>query len=269
LQLTSSTATASITGNMVVNNVDYDALNSNPTIKDDFMNACKDAIASNAGTSANDVEVSLSQGSVKVDYTIEVPTSSGDTVVASLESAVKGGVLAAELTTALNDMSAINTFTTGIIGVADRVVILSTVYVQEGFTTAANTTTTTSVEASDNAVHSGGPSATSSTTTQTPTTTVFLQPTHLDSNELLMGQASSPNTQLLTTTSISPISERPPNEPRMGQDSLIVGVSASLAFLVGVGDLSCYVWRRRARTPGLTKDGETPSPDDLGLAFTV
>merc|ERR1712039_357479 len=85
-------ATRSIMGSFLVNNVDYAALNNDTSLKSQFENECKNTIAGAAGTLASNVQVTLSSGSVNVDYTIVLPTSSSASARASLTSAISGNL---------------------------------------------------------------------------------------------------------------------------------------------------------------------------------
>jgi hypothetical protein len=106
---------------MKVEGVDYVELTNHASLMDDFKIACKDAIANNIGygIAANDVQVTLSPGTVIVDYAIKVPSCSAAPVTTALVSAIDSGVLGGALETALNNHAAINKVKTGAIVVAD------------------------------------------------------------------------------------------------------------------------------------------------------
>jgi hypothetical protein len=83
-------AGAVIVGSMTVANVNYAALCNDQSLKTAFENACKSRIASAASTTPANVEVTLSSGSVIIDYTIAVPSSSGAAVNTALTDAMGG-----------------------------------------------------------------------------------------------------------------------------------------------------------------------------------
>jgi len=110
-------ATRSILGSFLVSNVDYAALNTNTSLKTEFENQCKNTIAGAAGTLASNVQVTLSSGSVNVDYTIVLPTSSSASARASLTSAISGN-LTTDLVDALSAIPGINAVTSGSMSVS-------------------------------------------------------------------------------------------------------------------------------------------------------
>merc|ERR1711870_202468 len=85
--------TRSTFGSFLVSNVDYAALNNDTSLKTEFENQCKNTITGAAGTLASNVQVTLSSGSVNVDYTIVQPTSSSASARTALTSAISGSFL--------------------------------------------------------------------------------------------------------------------------------------------------------------------------------
>merc|ERR1712113_1335041 len=104
--------TRSILGSFLVSNVDYAALNNDTSLKTEFENQCKNTIAGAAGTLASNVQVTLSSGSVNVDYTITLPTSSSAPARAALTSAISGN-LTTDLVEALSAIPGIDDVTSG------------------------------------------------------------------------------------------------------------------------------------------------------------
>merc|ERR1711972_195137 len=102
---------------MGVNNVDYAALNNDTGLKTQFENECKNTIAGVAETSAANVEVILSSGSVKVDYTIVLPTSASASARTALTSAISGN-LTANLVDARSAIPGIDAVTSGSMSVS-------------------------------------------------------------------------------------------------------------------------------------------------------
>merc|ERR1712014_552803 len=85
--------------------------------KTEFENQCKNTIAGAAGTLASNVQVTLSSGSVNVDYTIVLPTSSSASARAALTSAISGN-LTTDLVEALSAISGIDAVTAGSMSVS-------------------------------------------------------------------------------------------------------------------------------------------------------
>lgn len=111
--------TTTISGSLVLSGVDYDALVADPALKAAFETKCKNIIASFAGTDADNVQITISLGSVKVTYTVTVPSASATATSSALTAAV-GGTLATDLVTALNSISEITTtVASGTMSVAD------------------------------------------------------------------------------------------------------------------------------------------------------
>merc|ERR1712217_631442 len=110
-------ATRSIMGSFLVSNVDYAALNNDTSLKTQFENQCKNTIAGAAGTLASNVQVTLSSGSVKVDYTIVLPTSSSASARTALTSAINGS-LTTDLVEALREIPGIEAVTSGSMSVS-------------------------------------------------------------------------------------------------------------------------------------------------------
>merc|ERR1712217_933726 len=109
--------TRSTFGSFLVSNVDYAALNNDTSLKTEFENQCKNTIAGAAGTLASNVQVTLSSGSVNVDYTIVLPTSSSASARASLTSAISGN-LTTDLVEALREIPGIEAVTSGSMSVS-------------------------------------------------------------------------------------------------------------------------------------------------------
>merc|ERR1712217_814593 len=97
---------------MGLSNVDDAALNNDTSLKTQFEDQCKNTIAGAAGTLASNVQVTLSSGSVNVDYTIVLPTSSSASARASLTSAISGN-LTTDLVDALSAIPGIGAVTSG------------------------------------------------------------------------------------------------------------------------------------------------------------
>jgi len=110
-------ATRNISGSFLVSNVDYAALNNDTSLKAQFENQCKTTIAGAAGTLASNVRVILSSGSVNVDYTIVLPTSSSASARAALTSAISGN-LTTNLVDALSAIPGIEAVTSGSMSVS-------------------------------------------------------------------------------------------------------------------------------------------------------
>jgi hypothetical protein len=109
---------AVIMGSMTVNNVDYNALSSDQALKAAFESRCKTSIASASGTSAANVQVTLSRGSVAVAYSITVPPSSASTVSASLSDAIST-TLSTNVVQALSTIPGINSVVSGSMSVSN------------------------------------------------------------------------------------------------------------------------------------------------------
>merc|ERR1712187_532386 len=114
-------ATRSIIGSFLVSNVDYAALNNDTSLKTQFEDQCKNTIAGAAGTTASNVQVTLSSGSVNVDYTIVLPTSSSASARTALTSAISGN-LTTDLVEALSAIPGIEAVTSGSMSVSSLVV---------------------------------------------------------------------------------------------------------------------------------------------------
>merc|ERR1712217_293252 len=110
-------ATRSIVGSFLVSNVDYAALNNDTSLKTQFENQCKNTIAGAAGTLASNVQVTLSSGSVNVDYTIVQPTSSSAFARTALTSAISGN-LTTDLVENLRAIPGIEAVTSGSMSVS-------------------------------------------------------------------------------------------------------------------------------------------------------
>jgi len=139
---TAEAATAeTVSGSFTVSGVSYDDVTSDTQVEADFKSACASSIAANAGSGvvASMVTVTLSAGSVKIDFSITLPAGmSGSTVSTTLTTASTGGALLTSLSNSIGDISTLTT--TGSIGVT-------------GFTSAVDDTDTE--EPSDKASHAG------------------------------------------------------------------------------------------------------------------
>merc|ERR1711870_124966 len=113
--------TRSILGSFLVSNVDYVALNNDASLKTEFENQCKNTIAEAAGTLASNVQVTLSSGSVNVDYTIVQPTNSSASARTALTSAISGS-LTTDLVENLRAIPGIEAVTSGSMSVSSLVV---------------------------------------------------------------------------------------------------------------------------------------------------
>merc|ERR1712187_661351 len=107
----------SILGSFLVSHVAYAALNNDTSLKTQFENQCKTTIARAAETVASNVRVTLSSGSVNVDYTITLPTSSSASARAALTSAISGN-LTTDLVGALSAIPGIDAVTSGSMSVS-------------------------------------------------------------------------------------------------------------------------------------------------------
>jgi hypothetical protein len=121
----STTQATTITGNLTVNNVDYDALIASPTHKAAFETKCQTTIAGAVGTSAANVDVTLSSGSVTVHYTITTPPSSSTAVLTQLEVAVSTGTLATAVVSSVSLIDGIDSFVSGSMSVSAATPALS------------------------------------------------------------------------------------------------------------------------------------------------
>jgi hypothetical protein len=104
---------------MTIASVDYDSLINDATLLASFESSCQSTIASSAGVGASNVAVTLSAGSVAVDYTITVPASSASSALTTLTSSINAGDLASDMATALTAIPGIDAVTDGTISVTD------------------------------------------------------------------------------------------------------------------------------------------------------
>merc|ERR1719171_2656635 len=85
-----------VSGSFTVSGVSYDDVIGDTQVEADFKSACADSIAANAGSGvvASMVTVTLSAGSVKIDFSIALPAGmSGSTVSTTLTTASTGALL--------------------------------------------------------------------------------------------------------------------------------------------------------------------------------
>merc|ERR1712187_130574 len=96
-------------------------MGANSTLKQSVIDTCKTAMAANASTAASNVEVSLSKGSVSVNYVITVPESQASTVASNLETSMSApsNSMMTDLLKALNDISGISDVVDGTLALAD------------------------------------------------------------------------------------------------------------------------------------------------------
>jgi len=117
-------ATTAIMGSFVVNNIDYAALSNDTSLRAQFESQCKDTVASAAGTSASNVQVTLSSGSVNVGYSIVLPAGTASSSARDALTAAVGGAdgsLAADLLTALSGIPGITEVTSGSLSISNLV----------------------------------------------------------------------------------------------------------------------------------------------------
>jgi hypothetical protein len=135
-----------VTGSLTVEGVDIVALLADPDLEASFKDGCATVIATSGGLSKSLVDVFLSQGSVKVTYSILVlagidPTS----LVSNLETAAATS-LASDIVTALQAIPNINSVVTGVLAVTN---IESPVVVYPPTNTDTETSTTTFFNATE------------------------------------------------------------------------------------------------------------------------
>merc|ERR1712176_1525954 len=101
--------------------MNYANLNANTALKTNVVNACKNTLANKASTTASNVAVTLSQGSVAVNYVITVSESAASAVATNLNTATNPGSnsMMNALLTALNAISGINSVTDSDLGISD------------------------------------------------------------------------------------------------------------------------------------------------------
>jgi hypothetical protein len=106
---------ATVVGEMTVKHVSYPVVAGKPSLKSAFEKACTNVIAANAGIPVADVQVTLSSGSVKVSYEVQVPSSSSKAVRKSLAS----DKVSKDLVAALAEVSGIEAAVVGKMLVVD------------------------------------------------------------------------------------------------------------------------------------------------------
>merc|ERR1712151_1370065 len=112
--ITGNAVTKTISGSLQVAGVNYADLDANATIKADFVPACQTTVATAAQTDPANVAITLSQGSVKVDYEITVLEAEATRKTNLLTTAVgSSGTLLADLVSALEDVPGISSVTSG------------------------------------------------------------------------------------------------------------------------------------------------------------
>merc|ERR1712039_887509 len=91
------------------------------TLKQSVINTCKTAMAANASTDASNVEVSLSKGSVSVNYVITVAADQASTVASNLGTSMSASStsMMTDLLNALNGIAGIGNVVDGTLAIAD------------------------------------------------------------------------------------------------------------------------------------------------------
>merc|ERR1711972_10212 len=99
----------------------YDNLDANSTLKQSVIDTCKMGMAANASTDASNVEVSLSKGSVSVNYVITVAANQASTVASNLETSMSASStsMMTDLLNALNGISGTRNVVDGTLAIAD------------------------------------------------------------------------------------------------------------------------------------------------------
>merc|ERR1712039_1014484 len=110
-----------VSGSFKITGMNYDNLDANSTLKQSVIDTCKTAMAANASTDASNVEVSLSKGSVSVNYVITVAANQASTVASNLETSMSASStsMMTDLLNALNGISGISNVVDGTLAIAD------------------------------------------------------------------------------------------------------------------------------------------------------
>lgn len=126
---------AFITGSFTVTNVDYAALSSDQTMTRAFVTTCQERIARGAATEPANVQVTLTLGSVGVNYRVTVPPSSSGAVSSALTNSFSGGDLVTGIVQDLSAIPSISNFVLGSMSITNLLLPQGT----EAPTTAAST----------------------------------------------------------------------------------------------------------------------------------
>merc|ERR1712066_329896 len=118
---TGGSNTKTVSGSFKINGMSYANLNANTTLKTNVVNACKNTLANKANTAASNVAVTLSQGSVAVNYVITVSESAASAVATNLNTATQTGSnsMMNALITAINNIEGINSVVDSALEIAD------------------------------------------------------------------------------------------------------------------------------------------------------
>jgi hypothetical protein len=111
-------ATTYINGIIRVSAVDYNAIDRSPSLRTAFETTCAKAVAEAARTSKENVHVILSSGSVRVEYTISIPSSSSAATSNAFKRALDSN-FARDFARAVNAIPDIYTATGGAAVTAD------------------------------------------------------------------------------------------------------------------------------------------------------
>merc|ERR1712039_133759 len=99
---------STVLGSIEIRGLNFAALSANTALRASVETQCKAAIASAAGVATTAVGVTLSSGSVVVDYTIAVASSAASSCTTGLTTAINDNSLTGNLITALQDIPNIN-----------------------------------------------------------------------------------------------------------------------------------------------------------------
>merc|ERR1712187_537007 len=118
---TSGSTTKTVSGSFKITGMNYANLNANATLKGLVETQCQTTIAAKAGTAASNVVVTLSQGSVVVNYVITIAESSASGVASALQAAIQtsSNSMMDALLTALNAIDGISSAVDGTLAIAD------------------------------------------------------------------------------------------------------------------------------------------------------
>merc|ERR1719478_456535 len=104
-------------GSMTLAGLDFSALTD--TMKASISTQVIASIASACGVATSAVEVTLSAGSVLVEYTVTTPTSSASSVLSSLTTAISSGTLASDVVSRVSSISGISSALSGSLSVTN------------------------------------------------------------------------------------------------------------------------------------------------------
>jgi len=99
---------STVTGIITITGLNFAGLSADTTLMAAVETQCKLALASAAGVATTAVGVTLSSGSVVVDYTIAVASSAASSCTTGLTTAINDNSLTGDLITALQDIPNIN-----------------------------------------------------------------------------------------------------------------------------------------------------------------